>query len=202
MMTKMPDSSAGKENDSRDWLPVILLLSGTFFRVVRADIAPGILPNFSPLMAAALCGAVFLPGWLGLALPMASLLVSDALLNLHYGAPVVSAQLLWTLPCYLVAVGLGWMLRGRSPGLLPVLGGTFAASVLFYLITNTGAWLGLSDYPQTVAGWMQALTTGLPGYPPTWHFFRNALIGDLLFASVLVLLERALTPVRRALPVS
>jgi hypothetical protein len=170
---------------------IMLLLAGTFFRVIRMDLAPEVLPNFSPLMASALCGALFLPGCIGLIVPVVALLVSDVVLNAHYGAPVLSAQLLWTLPGYLVAVALGWSLRGRS-GLLPVLGGTLAASVFFYLVTNTGSWLGLTAYPQTISGWVQALTVGLPGYPPTWTFFRNSLAGDLLFAALFVIVERVL----------
>lgn len=168
-----------------------LLLLGTFFRVFRVEVAPDVLPNFSPLMASALCGALFLPGWIGLVVPVAALVLSDVVLNTHYGAPIFSAQLLWTLPGYLVAVALGWSLRGRS-GLLPVLGGTLAASVFFYLVTNTGSWLGLTAYPQTFSGWVQALTVGLPGYPPTWTFFRNSLVGDLLFAALFVVVERVL----------
>jgi hypothetical protein len=173
-------------------LALILLLAGVFFRVIRVDLAPETLPNFSPLMAAALCGAVFIPGWMGLVVPVVALLVSDAALNLHYGAPLISTQLLWTLPCYLMAVGIGWRLRERIGRLLPILGGTLAASVIFYLVTNTGSWIGLAAYPQNFAGWIQAMTTGLPGYPPTWTFLRNSLIGDLLFAGFFVALENYL----------
>ena len=181
---------------SRGLLTLILLLSGIFFRLIRVDLAPESLPNFAPLMAAALCGAVFIPGWLGLVVPVAALLVSDALLNVHYGVPVVSTQLLWTLPGYLIAVGLGWMIRERRGGLLAILGGTLVASVLFYLITNTGSWLGLAAYPQNFTGWIQSLTIGLPGYPPTWVFFRNSLVSDLLFAAFFVAVERVLVPMR------
>jgi hypothetical protein len=173
-------------------LALILLLAGVFFRVIRVDLAPETLPNFSPLMAAALCGAVFIPGVLGLLLPVAALLLSDAALNLHYEIPLRSVQLLWTLPCYLMAVGIGWVLRERGAGLWQILGGTLAASVIFYLVTNTGSWLGLAAYPQSFAGWLQAMTTGLPGYLPTWTFFRNSLAGDLLFAGFFVALEYSL----------
>jgi hypothetical protein len=175
-------------------LPVALalLFAGTFFRVLRVDLAPQTLPNFSPLMAAALCGAVFIPGWLGLVVPVAALVISDALLNLHYGVPLISSQLLWTLPGYLIAVGLGWMIRERRGGLLPILAGTLIASLAFYLITNTGSWLGLAAYPQNFAGWIQSLTIGLPGYAPTWSFFRNSLVSDLLFAAFFVAIERGL----------
>jgi hypothetical protein len=168
-----------------------LLLLGTFFRVIRVEVAPEVLPNFSPLMASALCGALFLPGLIGLVVPVAALVLSDVVLNAHYGAPIFSPQLLWTLPGYLVAVAIGWSLRGRS-GLGAVLGGTFAASVFFYVVTNTGSWLGLPSHTQTLAGWVQALTVGLPGYPPTWTFFRNSLAGDLLFAALFVVVERSL----------
>ena len=178
---------------SRTVVPAIMiLLVGTFFRVLRVDLAPQTLPNFSPLMAAALCGAVFIPGWLGLVVPVTALMVSDALLNLQYGVPLLSSQLLWTLPGYLIAVGLGWMIRERRGGLLPILAGTLIASLAFYLITNTGSWLGLSAYSQNFAGWIQSLTTGLPGYAPTWSFFRNSLVSDLLFAAFFVAIERGL----------
>jgi hypothetical protein len=109
---------------------------------------------------------------------------------------VVSSQLLWTLPGYLIAVGLGWMIRERRGGISTILGGTLVASVLFYLITNTGSWLGLAAYPQNFTGWIQSLTSGLPGYPPTWVFFRNSLVSDLLFAAFFVAVERVLVPMR------
>ena len=169
--------------------------------MIRVDLAPEVLPNFSPLMASALCGALFLPGIIGLIIPLVALLLSDALLNLHYGVPVISMQLFWTLPCYLIAVGIGWSLRERRLGMLPALAGTLTASVIFYFVTNTGCWLGQTAYSQTFAGWVQALTTGLPGYPPTWQFFRNSIAGDLLFAALFVVLERSLAKSRVALPV-
>jgi hypothetical protein len=175
-------------------MAVILLFAGLFFRVLRVEVAPDTLLNFSPLMAAALCGAVFIPGWLGLVVPVVALLASDAVLNTHYGEPVISLQLLWTLPCYLIAVGFGWILRERCAGLWSILGGTLLSSVIFYVVTNTGSWLGFTAYPQNLAGWVQALTTGLPGYPPTWTFFRNSLIGDLLFAAFFVAVERSIAP--------
>ena len=184
-------------------MALILLFSGIFFRVIRVDLAPEVLPNFSPLMAAALCGALFLPGIVGIALPVAALLISDAVLNLHYGEPMISSQLLWTLPGYLVAVGLGGALRGKNreglgAGLLSILGNTLVASLFFYLVTNTGSWLGNTGYPQTPGGWIQALTTGLPGFPPTWSFLRNSLLSDLLFAALFVAVERSLAESKKS----
>jgi hypothetical protein len=56
---------------------------------------------------------------------------------------------------------------------------------LFYLVTNTISWLTDPAYPKTLAGWIQALTIGTPGWPHTWEFFRNTLLSGGLFAGCL-----------------
>jgi hypothetical protein len=61
------------------------------------------------------------------------------------------------------------------------------ASVLFYVVTNTGAWLASPLYARTAAGWVQALTTGLPGYPSTLVFYRHTLASDLIFTGLFLL---------------
>jgi hypothetical protein len=58
--------------------------------------------------------------------------------------------------------------------------------VIFYIVTNTSSWLTWPGYSRTFSGWVQALTTGLPGYPPTWMFFRSTLVSDLLFSALFV----------------
>jgi hypothetical protein len=37
---------------------------------------------------------------------------------------------------------------------------------------------------KTLNGWWQALTTGLPGYPPTWMFLKNTLLSGGLFTGL------------------
>ncbi len=61
------------------------------------------------------------------------------------------------------------------------------ASLSFSIITNTGSWLTDAGYAKTFAGWSQALITGLPGYAPTWTFFRSTFVSDLLFTALFVL---------------
>lgn len=58
--------------------------------------------------------------------------------------------------------------------------------MLFYLVTNTFAWLTMPAYAKTLAGWIQALTVGLPGFPQTWEFFRNTLSSGGLFTGLFV----------------
>ncbi len=68
-------------------------------------------------------------------------------------------------------------------------------AILFYLITNTAAWLSNPEYTKDLAGWIIALTKGTSGYPTTLEFFRNTLMsGGLftgLFAGALKLTEAA-----------
>jgi hypothetical protein len=67
------------------------------------------------------------------------------------------------------------------------LGGSIGATLLFYMVTNTGAWWTIPIYEKSWTGWVQALTVGIPGYPPTWTFLRGSLISDLLFTGLFVL---------------
>ena len=79
--------------------------------------------------------------------------------------------------------------------------GTLACSVLFYLGANTFSWAIGSGYAKTLAGWWQSQTVGLPGYPPSILFLRNALIGDVFWcvlAAPLFFWEPARLPGREA----
>lgn len=142
---------------------------------------PEWLPNFSPMAALCLCGAACLPRRFAIAVPFIALLGTDLILNAHYGFPLFTLEFLGTIVAFAVVAALGWQLRNNPrPGvLLPaVLGG----SLFFYIVTNTASWLYEPGYAKSAAGWLQALTTGLPGYAPTWIFYRNTLAGDMLFA--------------------
>ncbi len=164
-------------------LAVALILFAAFFRVFRLEFLPG-LPNFSPVMAIALCGALVLPGTLAMVVPLIALVASDILLNLHFGlAPLSWAELL-RYACYGLGVSAGLMLRRTGAGAPAIFGTVVANAIVFYLVTNTAAWFGNPAYVQTAVGWLQSLTVGLPGFPPTWVFFRNSLAGDLVFTSV------------------
>ena len=146
---------------------------------------PEWLPNFSPMAALCLCGAAFLPRRLAIVVPLVALFGTDIALNAHYGFPLFTIEFFGKTVAFAAVVALGWHLRKNPrPGvILPaVLGG----SLFFYIVTNTASWLTLTEpsYAKTAAGWLQAMTTGLPGFPPTWMFYRNTLAGDMLFAAL------------------
>ena len=144
---------------------------------------PEWLPNFSPMAALCLCGAAYLPRRLAIAVPLVALLGTDIVLNAHYGFPLFTVEFLGKTVAFVAVAAFGWMLRknARPRVILPaVLGG----SLFFYIATNTASWLYEPGYARNAAGWLQALTTGLHGYAPTWVFYRNTLAGDVLFAVI------------------
>jgi len=141
------------------------------------------LQNFSPVAAIALCGALYLPKRVALLLPLVALLLSDIVLNIHYGETLIATEMALRYVALGLIVVLGWSLRGKA-SFATVLPAGVAGSLLFYVITNTGSWIDQPGYAKTFAGWMQALTTGLPGYAPTWMFFRSTFVSDLLFTAL------------------
>lgn len=162
-------------------LALLFVGLATLYRVASAGWLTS-LPNFSPVMAMAFCAGLAFPPMLAVSIPLVCLFLSDLLLNAHFGQPLVSPEMAGSYACYLIAIGTGLLLRKRG---LPLLfGAVLGNALLFYLVSNTLAWWGNSLYPQTFAGWSQALTVGRPGFPPTWTFFRNSLISDLLFTAI------------------
>lgn len=167
---------------------LLLLLIAVTYRVVLGITGSAQMDwwhNFSPLAAIALCGAVYLPRRLAIAMPLVALFVSDVLLNAHYAAPLLTVEILPRYVALGLCVALGLAVR-RQPELPRVLGASVIGSLVFYVITNTGSWLAEPMYAKSAAGWWQALVTGLPGYPPTLVFFRNSLLSDLFFTALFV----------------
>lgn len=164
-------------------LAILLILGTALFRCLRPWV--GGPENFAPMAALALCGGLYLPrpwNWAG---PLLCLLVSDAVLNLHYGLAIWTGSTLAAMASYVVIFFFGnWL--ARRPSWMGWLAGSLVASILFYLLTNTEAWWFLPGYEKSWAGWVQALTLGLPGYPPTWTFLRNSVVSDMIFTLVFV----------------
>lgn len=145
---------------------------------------PGLMPpNFSAAYGLAFCAGAFFPGRMAWWLPLSTLLVTDTALNLYYGAAVLRWETLGNYSAYLALIWLGRRFTAKAawPSLL---GGGVIGAILFYLITNTFSWLHDPAYPKTLAGWIQALTVGRPGLPPTWEFFLNTLSSGGLFTGL------------------
>lgn len=148
---------------------------------------PGLMPlNFSAAYALCFCAGVYFQGRQAWWLPLGTLLLTDVLLNgLYYHFPIFNAYMLINYLGYAALILLGRKFTARSSWLKLVGGGVLGA-ILFYLITNTAAWMyePTQPYPKTPAGWWQALTIGTAGWPETWKFFRSTLLSGGLFTGL------------------
>ena len=123
---------------------------------------------------------------------MGILLITDIPLNTHYGVPIFTGYMALNYVAYAALITLGRRFSSASSW-LHLLGGGLLGALLFYLITNTGAWCNpapgpfpQAPYPKTFWGWVQALTIGASPWPPTWTFFRNTLLSGGLFTGLFI----------------
>ena len=146
------------------------------------------LSNFAPIAAIALCGAAYFPVRYKFTVPLVALFITDIVLNVHYGAPMLHPLIVGRYLALIVIGLLGWGLAQRASWKI-MLPASLAGSVLFYGITNVFAWLSDPGYVKNFAGLVQALTVGLPQYSatPSWMFFRNSLLSDLIFTGLFIL---------------
>jgi hypothetical protein len=133
--------------------------------------------NFTPVCAAAIFGGIYFNRKVAILLPVASMFAADLIIGISwpdlpfvYGALVVAAL-----------IG-GWAgnARGRFPHfIVKTYSGTLASSLLFFVITNFGAWLTLDMYAKDFQGLLASYLMGVP-------FFKSTLAGDLIFITLFV----------------
>ena len=139
-------------------------------------------PNFSPVEAVALFGGAYFASrhW-ALIVPLAAMLISDLVLAaIHGGAYATwfgNGGIALVYLCVALGVFLGYRLRGKVSG-ARVLGYSLLGSVLFFVVTNFGAWLFGPMYAKTPAGLAAAYTAGIP-------FFQWTLLGTLFYSALL-----------------
>ena len=149
------------------------------------------LSNFAPFAAIAFCSAVYFPSRYKILVPVLALLISDVVLNFYYNVSMLNPLILCRYLALTLIGCFGLILQGR-PSMKKLLSASLLASCTFYLVTNAFSWLTDPGYAKTLAGLVQALTVGLPAFSstPTWMFFRNSLVSDLLFTVLFVMCIR------------
>ena len=163
-----------------------ILLPAIFIVVFALSRIPGLMPpNFSVAYAFAFCAGAFFYGTLAWWLPLVTMLVTDVALNIfYYHVAPFGFYLVLNYAIYAALITLGkWL--GREAGFFKLLLGGTLGAVIFYLVTNTLSWLQDPAYAKTLAGWIQALTTGRPDWhPTTWEMFRNTLMSGGIFTAL------------------
>ncbi len=140
--------------------------------------------NFSPLGAIALFGSAhFGRRWMALGVPIAATWLSDLLLNNVVYARFypeftwISQGFYWTYGSYMLIAMSGWLLlRKVSVGRVLVVTGR--GSLIFFVVSNLGCWVGSTMYPQTVGGLMTCYAAGIP-------FLQGTVLGDFFYSALL-----------------
>jgi hypothetical protein len=124
--------------------------------------------NFTPVVAIALFGGVYLRRSQALWVPVALMVISDLFIGLHNTIPFT-----WGSMVLVSLIGL-WVRQNVSA--LRIISGAMASAIVFFLVTNFGAWLTL--YPPTADGFRQCYVMAVP-------FFRATLASTLVYGVLL-----------------
>ncbi len=122
--------------------------------------------NVTPMVALFLFATAFRKGIYAFLIPVAGMALSDIFL----GYSTIS---FYVYGSFLLIYLTGFTLRAKK-SFMKITVVTLASSTLFFLMTNFGVWLHYPLYEKTAAGLILCYTMALP-------FFRNAVLGDLIY---------------------
>jgi hypothetical protein len=125
--------------------------------------------NFTPIAAMALFGGVYFDKRYAFVVPLVAMVVSDYFIGFHNTVPYVYGS-------FVLAGLIGiWLKNHKSVAW--IVGASLTSSVLFFVVTNFGVWV-TGGYPQNFGGLVECYIAAIP-------FFRNTVLGDLLYVGVL-----------------
>ncbi|HTK75281.1 MAG TPA: DUF6580 family putative transport protein [Gemmataceae bacterium] len=140
-------------------------------------------PNFAPITAMAVFGAITFGRWrTAVVAPLVALFVSD-LAKEYLWRQGMSAQWgiyrgMWVTYGTTALVALMSRLAHGTRRLSVMAGTTLLGSIVFFVVTNFAIWARGTRFPHTLDGLTECYLFALP-------FFRNSLAGDVVYAVVL-----------------
>ena len=185
MEKRILDNHLVESHDSSKFNPRFVIVLGIIVLAAISRFLPHP-PNFTPLGGMALFGAAYFTKkyWAYLA-PFAALWVSDLILNnvvyaqYHEGFTILPSYAIWTYVAFGAMILMGSKVI-KKINIPTVAGASIAASLLFFLITNFGAWFAdpFNMFADDLSGLVAAFAAGLP-------FLLNTMAGDLVYAGLL-----------------
>jgi len=142
-------------------LAFIIISFGILSRVVVHT------PNFSPVLSMAFLGGMYLKGRQAVLVPLALMVISDLIIGFY---PLMAIT--WGSIVLISILGL-WLKERKS--FINILSGSIFSAVIFFIVSNFGAWLTL--YPHTVDGLRQCYILAIP-------FFRSSLVSTVAYSLV------------------
>lgn len=151
----------------KKYIPAVLLI----LLGLSTRFAPH-LPNFTAIGAVAIFAGRYLPKKYALTIPLLAMMVGDIFLG-FYSLPIMLSVYL----SFAVMTIIGYYTTQKSLGKVAL--GTISGSIIFYLVTNWAVWAFGTMYTSDLSGLLQSYYLALP-------FFRNQLLADIAYTTVLV----------------
>ena len=131
------------------------------------------LPNATPIAAIALAGSKYVGRIWAVVIPIAAMLISDAVIGWYDWRILVSVYISFAL------IGLLSLIVRTYQDVVAVSLVVLCAPILFFLVTNFAVWMFSPWYEKSFWGLLYCYQLGLP-------FLRNMLIGDIIYATTLL----------------
>jgi hypothetical protein len=163
---------------------LLLILVGTAGRFVLVEYVG--IPNLEVITALALISGIYLSGAYAVVVPLSIIFLSDLVIGSNYififtwtafamiGLLGVVYKKLRTTNCELRITKNNLVKR-----LFEIMGLGIGSSIFFYLYTNFGWWLVSGMYEHSLSGLLRCYWMAVP-------FFRNNLLGNLIFVPLVV----------------
>lgn len=160
---------------------VLAFIAGIAALRVGFSFAHSPLGNFTPIGAMALFGgAYFSDRWKAYILPLATLLISDLILNrflyfqnwqfFYEGSG-------WTYAAFALMTLTGSLIRKIN--FSSFIGGVLVITLIHWIVTDIGVWQSsFNMYPKTFSGFVQCLVAAIP-----WEL--NFLAGSLIYGVIM-----------------
>ncbi|OGZ18943.1 MAG: hypothetical protein A2175_02275 [Candidatus Nealsonbacteria bacterium RBG_13_42_11] len=143
----------------------LLILTGVILRLLPHP------PNFTPILAIALFGGVYLSRKIAFILPLAAMVISDVFIG-YYEVKLMIA----VYGSFLLCVILGFWLK-KNKRWQTIFESSVLSALIFFLLTNFAVWAFTPWYAKTFSGIIQCYLMALP-------FFKNTLLGNLFYVTI------------------
>lgn len=144
---------------------LILLLVGVAYRLFPHP------ANFAPVAAISLFSGFYFRRYF-IFIPVFIMLLGDIFLGFY------DWKLMVAVYSSFVLVALVGILMRKKRSVVVMIGCSLSGSVLFFLLTNFAVWAFSAWYPHNFQGLAECFTMAIP-------FFKNTLLGDLFYTSVI-----------------
>lgn len=142
-------------------------------------------PNFTPVLAVALCGGYLFTSRGSVLVPLAAMIVSDIFMGLVFGREyALHAAQPYVYACVVATALLGRGLSTLSGSKALIVGGV-ASGAGFFLVTNAAVWIHGTMYPHTIEGLVACYAAGLAFYRDSGNFLLNGIVSTWVFGGLI-----------------